>query len=97
MVKLIILEKKTKTKTNKQTNKKPDLALTANSMLYKLDNQDAKEKDFCTILLDTPSVAKASHRFYEKAGFRRIQNEALPFHYEYIDRNSYLYLLDITG
>ncbi len=65
--------------------------------LYKILLQYAKEKNFCTILLDTPSVAKASHRFYEKAGFRRIQNESLPFHYEYIDRNSYLYLLDITG
>lgn len=51
-------------------------------------------KDGCRqLVLDTPSVAKASHRFYERAGFQRITKEELPFPYEYPDRDSLLYLL----
>ena len=30
------------------------------------------------IILDTPAVAHISHRFYEKAGFKRINSEELP-------------------
>ncbi|MCM1159438.1 MAG: GNAT family N-acetyltransferase [Clostridium sp.] len=54
--------------------------------------------DFCMkhyfkmLLLDTPSVAEASHRFYERNGFNRIAKEELPICYEFPDRNSYLYL-----
>lgn len=47
------------------------------------------------IILDTPSVARASHRFYEKAGFRRIGAPELPVAYSYPDRDSLLYLLDL--
>lgn len=47
------------------------------------------------VLLDTPSVAESSHRFYERSGFIKIAKESLPFHYEYPDRNSYLYLLKL--
>ena len=54
-----------------------------------------KEGKYKRVLLDTPSVATASHRFYEKAGFRKITKENLPFHYEYPDRDSYLYLLEL--
>lgn len=46
------------------------------------------------VVLDTPAVATASHCFYEKAGFRKITKENLPFCYEYPDRDSYLYLLE---
>lgn len=48
------------------------------------------------LILDTPSVAMASHRFYEKAGFRRITAEELPIRYSFPDRDSYLYMLDIA-
>lgn len=46
-------------------------------------------------LLDTPAVAVASHRFYERAGFVRITKEQLPFPfpYQYPERDSWLYLL----
>lgn len=54
-----------------------------------------EDRKYKRVLLDTPSVATASHRFYEKAGFRKISKENLPFHYEYPDRNSYLYLLEL--
>ena len=48
------------------------------------------------VLLDTPSVATASHRFYERAGFRRIEKSDCPFPYHYPDRDSYLYLLILS-
>ena len=43
----------------------------------------AKNNGVRHILLDTPSVAHASHRFYEKAGFRKIGKEELPVPYSY--------------
>ncbi|MCM1183299.1 MAG: GNAT family N-acetyltransferase [Roseburia sp.] len=54
--------------------------------------------DFCaenhinTLILDTPAVAKASHKFYEQNGFVRIEKSALPIPYDFPDRNSYLYI-----
>ncbi|MCI8332825.1 MAG: GNAT family N-acetyltransferase [Clostridiales bacterium] len=56
-----------------------------------------KKQGYQQVLLDTPSVAKASHRFYERAGFCQITKENLPFPYEYPDRDSYLYLLDLDA
>ena len=47
------------------------------------------------IILDTPSVAVASHRFYENAGFRKITKEELPILYTYPDRDSILYMLNL--
>ncbi len=55
----------------------------------------AQANGFRHIVLDTPSVARASHRFYERAGFRRITAAQLPAPYTYPDRDSYLYLLDL--
>ena len=48
-----------------------------------------------TIILDTPSVAHASHRFYEKSGFCRIDKSELPVPYSYPDRKSILYMLEL--
>ena len=47
------------------------------------------------IILDTPSVACTSHKFYERAGFCRIHMEELPITYTYPDRESLLYMLDL--
>ncbi len=47
------------------------------------------------IILDTPAVARASHRFYEKAGFRKISTTELPVPYTYPDRDSIFYLLNL--
>lgn len=55
----------------------------------------AVEQGVRHIILDTPSVAHASHRFYEKAGFYKITAEELPVPYSYPDRESILYLLDV--
>ena len=72
-------------------NKKIDYAL------YTVLLRFAHEKGVRQILLDTPSVATASHKFYERAGFQKISQEALPFPYEYPDRDSYLYLLKLKA
>lgn len=63
--------------------------------LYEKILAELKAKGYQCVLLDTPSVATQSHRFYEKAGFWRIEKTARPFHYEFPDRNSYLYLLSL--
>lgn len=47
------------------------------------------------VILDTPSVAHDSHRFYEKAGFRVVHKDELPVPYSYPDRHSILYLLNL--
>lgn len=47
------------------------------------------------IILDTPSVATASHKFYENAGFYKTDLEHLHIPYTYPDRNSILYVLDL--
>lgn len=61
--------------------------------LYKNLLEFANEKNCKGLILDTPSVAVNSHRFYEKMGFRKINKEELPINYDYPDRNSYLYML----
>ena len=47
------------------------------------------------LILDTPSVAKQSHKFYEKAGFYIITKQQLPVEYDFPDRNSLIYMLDL--
>ncbi len=49
------------------------------------------------IILDTPSVAHASHKFYERAGFKMIEKADLPMPYTYPDRDSLLYMLDCVS
>lgn len=55
----------------------------------------AREEGIRQIILDTPSVAARSHRFYESVGFRRVGRDELPVAYEYPDRDSLLFLLDL--
>ena len=63
--------------------------------LYEKLINELKAKEYRYAVLDTPAVARKSHEFYERAGFKKISKEELPFKYEYPDRNSYLYLLSI--
>ncbi|MCD8378881.1 MAG: GNAT family N-acetyltransferase [Lachnospiraceae bacterium] len=63
--------------------------------LYEKLINELKAKEYRYAVLDTPSVARKSHEFYERAGLKKISKEELPFKYEYPDRNSYLYLLSI--
>lgn len=66
------------------------------SQLYSHLLEFAKHHGFTTLILDTPSVAHASHRFYERVGFHRITKAQLPVEYHYPDRDSLLYLLKLT-
>ena len=63
--------------------------------LYKKLLEYAENAGVKHIILDTPSVAKASHRFYEKAGFRIIELSELPVEYTFPDRDSLVYSLDL--
>lgn len=63
--------------------------------LYKELIRFAEEAGVRHIILDTPSAAKVSHKFYEKAGFRKIDKAQLPIEYVYPDRDSLLYMLDL--
>jgi N-acetylglutamate synthase-like GNAT family acetyltransferase len=47
------------------------------------------------IVLDTPAVATRSHTFYKRAGFRQIHKAELPVSYDYPDRSSLLFRLDL--
>lgn len=63
--------------------------------LYKELLKFAMKKDIRHIILDTPSVAHESHKFYENAGFEKIDVTELPISYTYPDRESILYMLEI--
>lgn len=63
--------------------------------LYKHLLNFAKEKGISKIILDTPSVAKRSHSFYKKVGFIQISKQDLPIKYDYPDRDSLLFLVNI--
>lgn len=47
------------------------------------------------IILDTPRNTERAHKFYEKAGFRKITVEELPVLYDYPYEDSDFFLLDI--
>ncbi|WP_460557704.1 GNAT family N-acetyltransferase [Hymenobacter daeguensis] len=56
----------------------------------------ARQLGFATIYLDTPAVATASHRFYERNGFEEVTDtRTLPAAYRYPDRNSRVYRLTL--
>lgn len=61
--------------------------------LYQTLLEYVRTHNFKHIILDTPSVATKSHRFYKSAGFSLIQKENLPIPYTYPDRNSLLFHL----
>ena len=56
----------------------------------------AKEKGFTTILLDTPHNTVRAHKFYEKAGFKKVEESELPltFSHPYKDCDFFLLNLD---
>lgn len=60
--------------------------------LYNHLVEHARMKGLCKIILDTPSVCYRAHGFYEKNGFSTITKNQLPIPYEYVDRNSILFM-----
>ncbi|WP_210521153.1 GNAT family N-acetyltransferase [Hymenobacter terricola] len=53
--------------------------------------EHARRLGFKTIYLDTPAIAVASHKFYERNGFALIDRLALPASYTFPDRDSKVY------
>lgn len=51
--------------------------------LYETLLSFAKEKGVKRIILDTPKNTERAHKFYEKAGFKKIPKEELPIAYDY--------------
>lgn len=54
---------------------------------------EAKSIGLQRILLDTPEVAKASHRFYQRNGFHILNRNDVPNGYSFPDRNSIVFEL----
>ena len=52
---------------------------------------------FKTLYLDTPAIAVASHKFYERNGFQQIDRQAAPPNYSFPDRNSKVYCLSLLA
>lgn len=63
--------------------------------LYGRLREYAMEHAFKTIILDTPPNTHRAHRFYEKAGFSRIDREELPVEYDYPYQDSDFFLLEL--
>lgn len=57
----------------------------------------AREAGIRQILLDTPSIAQRAQGFYRRSGFVQITREQLPVPYEYPDRDSLLFLLELSS
>lgn len=55
----------------------------------------ANTNGFRHMILDTPSVAKKAHAFYVRAGFKPIGKSDLPIRYDYLDRESLLFHLEL--
>ncbi|CAJ0870749.1 GNAT family N-acetyltransferase [Ralstonia flatus] len=56
----------------------------------------ARASGMVTIVLDTPSLATRSHAFYKANGFREIPQSEVPVKYDYPDRNSLFFRLDLS-
>ncbi len=63
--------------------------------LYKALLDFATKQGFSKVILDTPSKATRSHSFYKKVGFKEIAKEDLPIKYDYPDRDSLIFELDL--
>lgn len=48
------------------------------------------------IVLDTPSVATASHRFYRKVGFQPFDINSKPKGFKYFDKQSILFMIELN-
>ncbi|MGY4395406.1 hypothetical protein ACVWZA_000567 [Sphingomonas sp. UYAg733] len=57
----------------------------------------AVARDLTALFLDTPSIATRSHAFYVRRGFRVVDRTALPNGYEFPDRDSLIFRLDLPG
>ncbi len=73
-----------------------DMSPSIATLLFNQFLQQANDLKLRNIFLDTPGVAVASHRFYEKNGFELIKDyQNLPTGYSFPDRNSKIYRLTL--
>lgn len=63
--------------------------------LYAVFLRFAKERGFRTILLDTPRNTVRAHKFYEKAGFRRVEESEPPVAFSHPYRDCDFFLLQL--
>ncbi|WGG44698.1 GNAT family N-acetyltransferase [Rossellomorea sp. DA94] len=63
--------------------------------LYKELIEFAKKNGFSKIVLDTPAKATRSHSFYKKVGFMEIDKKDLPIQYDFSDRDSLIFELNL--
>lgn len=49
------------------------------------------------VFLDTPSVATRSHAFYQRQGYRIVSRTELPESYDFPDRDSLIFRLDMPA
>lgn len=54
-----------------------------------------KERAFKTILLDTPHNTKRAHKFYEKAGFQKINEDDMPIQFSHPYKDCDFFLLEL--
>lgn len=57
----------------------------------------AQAHDLTAIFLDTPAVATRSHAFYRRRGFRVVECAELPDGYDFPDRDSLIFRLDMPA
>lgn len=55
----------------------------------------AKHKGYSTILLDTPKNTHRAHSFYERAGFKKIEEKNLPISFHHPYKDSDFFILEI--
>ena len=57
----------------------------------------AAAQGLAAILLDTPSLATRSHAFYRRRGYRVVSRAELPKTYDFPDRDSLIFKLDMPA
>jgi N-acetylglutamate synthase-like GNAT family acetyltransferase len=65
------------------------------SRLFDALRAHAEQRGIATIVLDTPSISTRSHQFYRRQGFQQITAAELPVQYDYPERDSLLFRLDL--
>ena len=55
----------------------------------------AKEKNFKTIMLDTPYNTVRAHKFYEKAGFVKVKEDELPMKFSHPYKDCDFFILNL--
>lgn len=63
--------------------------------LYACFREFAEKKGFKTILLDTPKNTVRAHKFYEKAGFKKIDESELPVTFSHPIKDCDFFILNM--